>query len=183
MNVKQPPRRRKGAYQCLMPISNSCPSWTSHFLTALTVKFTSRLNATKEYGGWRVNDSSVMRKARHSSPSLLIKAGDFHNLCLPVLWRRAYLSTLLQVRKISRGIFETKKGKEKSFNGSQATTNKKKHLKVFPTTKHLKTMMLPTSEVLFPFKTTTMDLTATIWIPRRMSLTMSGITCGSVVDH
>lgn len=66
MNVKQPPRQRKGAYQRLMPISNSCPSWTSHFLTALTVKFTSRLNATKEYGGWRVNDSSVMMKARHS---------------------------------------------------------------------------------------------------------------------
>lgn len=60
--------RGKGAYQRLMPISNSCPSWTSHFLTALTVKFTSRLNATKEYGGWRVNDSSVMRKERHSSP-------------------------------------------------------------------------------------------------------------------
>lgn len=58
--------RGKGAYQRLMPISNSCPSWTSHFLTALTVKFTSRLNATKEYGGWRVNDSSVMRKERHS---------------------------------------------------------------------------------------------------------------------
>lgn len=66
MNVKQPPRQREGAYQRLMPISNSCPSWTSHFLTALTVKFTSRLNATKEYGGWRVNDSSVMRKERHS---------------------------------------------------------------------------------------------------------------------
>lgn len=60
--------RGKGAYQRLMPISNSCPSWTSHFLTALTVKFTSRLNATKEYGGWRVNDSSVMRKERHSFP-------------------------------------------------------------------------------------------------------------------
>lgn len=84
MNVKQPPRQRKGAYQRLMPISNSCPSWTSHFLTALTVKFTSRLNATKEYGGWRVNDSSVMRKARHSfshsPPPFLSGEGDFHNI-------------------------------------------------------------------------------------------------------
>lgn len=55
--------RGNGAYQYLMPISNSCPSWTIHFLTALTVKFTSSLNATEEYRGWRANDSNVMRKA------------------------------------------------------------------------------------------------------------------------
>lgn len=55
--------RGKGAYLHLILISNSCPSWTIHFLTALTGKFTSHLNAAKEDRRWRVNDSSVMRVA------------------------------------------------------------------------------------------------------------------------
>lgn len=112
--------RGKGAYQRLMPISNSCPSWTSHFLTALTVKFTSRLNATKEYGGWRVNDSSVMRKERHSfshSPPpdpLFHQGGDFHNMgafyfflpsytCAMFQWWRGLPVNLVWVRVSSAG--------------------------------------------------------------------------------
>lgn len=111
--------RGKGAYQRLMPISNSCPSWTSHFLTALTVKFTSRLNATKEYGGWRVNDSSVMRKERHPPPSkpfptyhLFHQGGYFHNMgafyfpsytCAMFQWWRGLPVNLVWARVSSLG--------------------------------------------------------------------------------